>query len=251
MASTALTAALLLATINSSRDPADALLTFAVISPVAWLMCWCLAGVLRGVGDSLVRGSTPDVRIGRGWTSSSTAGADLREDPGGRIFADRGGVLLRRRVWFVASGAPPTEIDRRRWSRIAAAQRVHPQYLARFRERTFWWYEDAIYWTVASYGSADVKALLHARRSRHERKLEHARALMAASTSQAARKREHIPREVRLAVWERDRGRCVQCANGFDIQYDHVIPFSMGGSSTVDNLQLLCARCNQSKGARL
>ena len=251
IASTALTAALLLATITSSRDPADTLLIFAVISPIAWLLCWWLTGVLRGVGVGLVRGSTPNVRVGRRWTPSGTAGGDLREDPDARIFTDRGGILLRRRVWFVASGVPVIEIDRQRWSRIATAQRAHPQYLVRFRERAFWWYQDAIYWTCASYPGADVRALLHARRTRHERKLEHARALMAASTVQATRKREHIPRDVRLAVWERDGGRCVECASGFDIQYDHVIPFSMGGSSTVENLQLLCARCNQSKGARL
>lgn len=123
--------------------------------------------------------------------------------------------------------------------------------MARFRERAYWWYADAVYWTIASYESADVKALLHAKALRHDRKLAHARALMAASRSPSSRKREHIPREVKLAVWERDGGRCTQCDSAFDLQYDHVIPFSMGGSSTVENLQLLCARCNQSKGGRL
>jgi hypothetical protein len=32
-------------------------------------------------------------------------------------------------------------------------------------------------------------------------------------------------------------------ASNFDIQYDHIIPFSMGGATTVENLQILCATC--------
>lgn len=250
IAASAITAlALLLATSSSSR-PANAFLSFLVLAPAVWWLGWWLAGVLHDVGDGLVRGAPPDVKVGRRWQGSGS-GDDLRQDAAARIFTDRGGILLRRRAWLVASGAPPIEIDLPRFSRAASLQRRHPQYLARFRERAYWWYADTVYWTLVSYESADVKALLHARALRRQRRLAHARAVMAASSAPAKRKREHIPREVRLAVWERDGGRCTQCDSGFDIQYDHVIPFSMGGSSTVENLQLLCARCNQSKGGRL
>ena len=37
----------------------------------------------------------------------------------------------------------------------------------------------------------------------------------------------------------------------FDIQYDHVIPLVLGGANTAENLQILCAPCNQAKGAAL
>ena len=54
---------------------------------------------------------------------------------------------------------------------------------------------------------------------------------------------------MRQAVFERDGGRCVDCGERFDLQYDHVIPIALGGASTAANLQLLCGDCNRRKGA--
>jgi 5-methylcytosine-specific restriction endonuclease McrA len=39
----------------------------------------------------------------------------------------------------------------------------------------------------------------------------------------------------------------VECESNFDLQYDHLLPVSLGGATTVENLQLLCADCNQRK----
>ena len=52
-------------------------------------------------------------------------------------------------------------------------------------------------------------------------------------------------------MFERDGGQCVECGGNFDLEYDHVIPFSLGGATTVANLQLLCGDCNRTKGATL
>jgi hypothetical protein len=61
-----------------------------------------------------------------------------------------------------------------------------------------------------------------------------------------------IPTSVKLKVWERDKGKCVICAKEDNLHFDHIIPFSKGGSSLVaENIQLLCARHNLKKHDRI
>lgn len=46
---------------------------------------------------------------------------------------------------------------------------------------------------------------------------------------------------------ERDGGACLHCGATEDLTLDHIKPWSEGGDSGVDNLQLLCFACNQAK----
>lgn len=65
-------------------------------------------------------------------------------------------------------------------------------------------------------------------------------------------RRRIIPTDVKLTVWARDGGRCVVCGAQDELHFDHVLPFSKGGTSlTAANVQLLCARHNLQKGAKL
>ena len=57
-----------------------------------------------------------------------------------------------------------------------------------------------------------------------------------------------IPTSVKLAVWKRDGGKCATCAATVNLHFDHIIPWSRGGSSSnVENIQLLCALHNLRK----
>jgi len=68
---------------------------------------------------------------------------------------------------------------------------------------------------------------------------------------QAGYKRPSIPEQIRIEVWRRDEGKCVQCGSKEKLEYDHIIPISKGGSNTARNIQLLCETCNRSKGAKI
>jgi hypothetical protein len=59
--------------------------------------------------------------------------------------------------------------------------------------------------------------------------------------------RAPIPKTVQRDVWQRDNGRCVECGSRENIEFDHIIPHSKGGSSTTRNIQLLCQNCNRQK----
>ena len=66
-----------------------------------------------------------------------------------------------------------------------------------------------------------------------------------------------IAARVRRAVWERDGGRCTfvsasgrRCEARRGLEYDHVIPFALGGESTVEGLRLRCRAHNQYEAER-
>jgi 5-methylcytosine-specific restriction endonuclease McrA len=61
-----------------------------------------------------------------------------------------------------------------------------------------------------------------------------------------------IPTLVKVDVWRRDRGQCVQCGSTKNLHFDHDIPFSKGGSSlTTANVRLLCAKHNLEKSDKI
>ena len=71
------------------------------------------------------------------------------------------------------------------------------------------------------------------------------------ATTQPERRRI-IPTPIKLEVWKRDNGQCVMCGAKDELHFDHVLPYSKGGTSIkVENVQLLCARHNIEKSDKI
>ena len=124
---------------------------------------------------------------------------------------------------------------------LLAEQAQTPVGFMRDGRRTFWAYGGRFYWTDEELEPRDVAVLLHERELRAKRRLERAHAVAAQDEPGPAPRRGRIPPEIQQLVFERDGGRCVACGEAFPIQFDHIIPVSMGGATTPENLQLLCA----------
>ena len=65
------------------------------------------------------------------------------------------------------------------------------------------------------------------------------------------RRSERLHREVTLKELKRRYGTsaCFRCGTKGDLTIDHVVPRSRGGPDDIDNYQILCWDCNQTKAA--
>ncbi len=66
----------------------------------------------------------------------------------------------------------------------------------------------------------------------------------------AARKSKGATIAVLKQVQERDKV-CQLCGTDQDSQFDHIYPVSLGGIGSLENLQILCGRCNNFKSNNL
>ena len=56
-------------------------------------------------------------------------------------------------------------------------------------------------------------------------------------------------RKLRESIIKRD-GCCQMCGTEERLSVDHIVPRTLGGSDSLDNLQVLCSSCNSAKGGR-
>jgi 5-methylcytosine-specific restriction endonuclease McrA len=61
----------------------------------------------------------------------------------------------------------------------------------------------------------------------------------------------HICAGLRRAVYEKHGSKCKQCGSSEEIEIDHIIPWSKGGLTVLENLQPLCWLHNGQKGSRV
>jgi hypothetical protein len=60
----------------------------------------------------------------------------------------------------------------------------------------------------------------------------------------------YINKDVRSELLRMSEHKCSTCADTTNLEIDHVVPISKGGTSDVGNLQVLCRSCNRKKRVR-
>ncbi|MFF2556678.1 HNH endonuclease [Nocardia sp. NPDC058058] len=127
----------------------------------------------------------------------------------------------------------------------------HPVLVATIGDRAYWLFNGKWFWDNDSMTPDQVYAMLITREQRRQAQINRAQATVAMSQSPTPTVRGAIPDDVKHLVWTRDQGCCRKCGSNVELQFDHVIPVSMGGASTPENLQILCGPCNRRKGASI
>ncbi|WP_298341834.1 HNH endonuclease [Ferrimicrobium sp.] len=124
-----------------------------------------------------------------------------------------------------------------------------PILLLELGERHYWWFQSRFYIDIDGLSEDEVNALLVTRLQRERQHIANAQATIASGTQPQPSGRKKIPEDVKQLVMVRDGAKCAYCGSTVDIQFDHIIPISLGGSSNPENLQILCGPCNRRKGA--
>lgn len=117
-----------------------------------------------------------------------------------------------------------------------------------------WLYQNCLYVIPYKqhYSKEEMKLMVLDTADKERQKFERLRTKFDSESSKEIRfQRPRIPEEIRITVWRRDQGRCVRCGKQENLEYDHIIPISKGGSNTVRNIELLCEKCNREKGNRV
>jgi hypothetical protein len=123
--------------------------------------------------------------------------------------------------------------------------------VARIGDRVYWQFQNFFYWDNDGLNADQVHALLVTRQQRERSRIERAQAIVSQGCVNSGVQRDAIPDDLKQYVWTRDGGECRSCGATSDLQFDHIIPVSLGGATNEQNLQILCGPCNRRKGAGL
>ena len=97
------------------------------------------------------------------------------------------------------------------------------------------------YWPVTTepgvmYQAAKLTLISKQKASAFHRKVKKLRARM-----------HYVNPKVRAAILARDNHRCLLCGATDNLEIDHIVPATNGGTSSPQNLQTLCHTCHRSE----
>ncbi len=120
----------------------------------------------------------------------------------------------------------------------------------------FWWFNKKLFWVNRSCNSSEDYEYLTGKVEQFalESETQYLESLDKLKRLRLINNKKRVPRppiqdDVAALVLARDGEKCVNCGATDNLEFDHILPFSRGGSSSEDNLQILCRRCNAKRGA--
>jgi hypothetical protein len=129
----------------------------------------------------------------------------------------------------------------RQFATLSRAQLDEPVLVRTTGERQWWWYLDRFWWADEHVSASDVERLVLRSDLERKRASDASAEARASVVGVGARGRSaRLPESVQLAVWSRDRGRCVDCGSRRDVAFDEIIA---RGDADPRNVELRCRAC--------
>lgn len=177
----------------------------------------------------------------------------LRRVEKARIYSrQKHRVFRANEEWMIFSvGKAVFRVATPQYEVMAQIQKQRPSKLGSSQERTYWWYQEKFYWENEELAEDGGYALLVTTEQRRRQSIDRAKATVVIQDETRPFRRTVIPDALKQHVWVRDAGRCQVCGASNELQFDHIIPISLGGATAEDNLQILCGPCNRRKGSGL
>lgn len=151
-------------------------------------------------------------------------------------------------LWGVEFDVPETVLELLATLRLDSDSR--PVKLALLGSTNDWAYKGSHYSHDTPYTDDQVRLLILELHEKENDRFQRLRQKFDESDEPTQpRTRPRIPENVRVEVWRRDGGKCARCGSRQDLEFDHIVPVSRGGSNTTRNIELLCEKCNRGKGS--
>lgn len=157
-------------------------------------------------------------------------------------------VETRRRtvvIFRLHSSQHYVDVSRDRFAQMSSTQRAAPRLVFHKNGRQWWWYRDRFWWDDAKLNAHEVASAIHDANligSLQRHLLEEAREAVF-GTAGSATASESIPESVRLGVWRRDGGRCVDCGSVENVRFEYVTTAG-GDVLSSHNVELRCRTCS-------
>lgn len=197
------------------------------------------------VGEKCKRGHLSERRVSTGRCIECLN--ENKNQPYHRLSKD---ILARRRQRHAANPERIREMDRRRHAANPHTKRRadRRRYLKHKQKR----YQSALRWRAKNQEQFRELCRRDTRRyrARHPervRESEHKRRALESAANGSFTAADIVN------IRKLQRNRCARCRESLKdkkVHIDHIMPLALGGSNDRTNIQLLCAHCNISKGAR-
>lgn len=170
----------------------------------------------------------------------------------GALYSSGEARQSRDSLYGFRSGNKWIEIwDTQGYNQMMQRRETVPTKIAKKVRKTWWMFDGEFFVEDEDCTVEEAQTLILAEKKKRTLKLLKAQTQLGQANFQSIHVREPLPDHVKVFVWQRDGGKCVKCGSQRNLEFDHVVPLSLGGSNTTRNIQLLCQDCNRTKGGSL